>query len=290
MTVEFALRRAPDASVEVDPEYRRGLDGIKAGDDLVLLTWLHQVSAMGSGGARGSTCAARSDRRDARGGHQAGARSVERRVTTEGGATAPPVSRERVLVGARTVDRRHRHAELSQVHRQLSAVVIPVVQHDRSQERDARHAPTAPARRAISRHVAISAASSMPPSSALPWPGSGPAPASAPPRWSAPGSRIAAPGRARATRVRRPPRYRSRRAARARRASCAFACGRHGELVVRHALEHPPRGLRFLFELLQHAIDHRHGRLRFMREALAASARSAHAIEQAVQPCASPSR
>jgi tRNA-Thr(GGU) m(6)t(6)A37 methyltransferase TsaA len=33
---------APDASIEVDPEFLRGLDGIKAGDDLVLLTWLHR--------------------------------------------------------------------------------------------------------------------------------------------------------------------------------------------------------------------------------------------------------
>ena len=33
---------APSASIEVDVEFLRGLDGIKAGDDLVLLTWLHQ--------------------------------------------------------------------------------------------------------------------------------------------------------------------------------------------------------------------------------------------------------
>ena len=33
---------APEASVEVDAELMRGLDGIKAGDDLVLLTWLHE--------------------------------------------------------------------------------------------------------------------------------------------------------------------------------------------------------------------------------------------------------
>ena len=33
---------APEASIEVDAEFVRGLDGIKAGDDVVLLTWLHQ--------------------------------------------------------------------------------------------------------------------------------------------------------------------------------------------------------------------------------------------------------
>ena len=33
---------APEASVEVDAEFMRGLDGIRAGDDVVLLTWLHE--------------------------------------------------------------------------------------------------------------------------------------------------------------------------------------------------------------------------------------------------------
>ena len=33
---------APEASVEVDAEFMRGLDGIRAGDHVVLLTWLHQ--------------------------------------------------------------------------------------------------------------------------------------------------------------------------------------------------------------------------------------------------------
>ena len=63
MTVEFVLRQigvvrssvtdrknaprqgyegAPDASIEVDAAFRRGLDGIRAGDDVVLLTWLHE--------------------------------------------------------------------------------------------------------------------------------------------------------------------------------------------------------------------------------------------------------
>ena len=33
---------APDAAIEVHPEYQRGLDGVKAGDDILVLTWLHQ--------------------------------------------------------------------------------------------------------------------------------------------------------------------------------------------------------------------------------------------------------
>jgi tRNA-Thr(GGU) m(6)t(6)A37 methyltransferase TsaA len=33
---------APDASIEVHPEFQRGLDGVKAGDDVVVLTWLHE--------------------------------------------------------------------------------------------------------------------------------------------------------------------------------------------------------------------------------------------------------
>ena len=33
---------APDASVEIHPEFHRGLHGIKAGDDVLVLTWLHQ--------------------------------------------------------------------------------------------------------------------------------------------------------------------------------------------------------------------------------------------------------
>ena len=62
MTVELVLRRigvvrssvtdrkdaprqgyegAPEASIEVDAGFVRGLDGITAGDDIVLLTWLH---------------------------------------------------------------------------------------------------------------------------------------------------------------------------------------------------------------------------------------------------------
>lgn len=39
---------------------------------------------------------------------------------------------EGILVGARPVDRRHRHIQLPQIHRQLATMVIPVVQHDRA--------------------------------------------------------------------------------------------------------------------------------------------------------------
>ena len=33
---------APDAVIHIEPEFRRGLDGVKAGDDVILLTWLHE--------------------------------------------------------------------------------------------------------------------------------------------------------------------------------------------------------------------------------------------------------
>ena len=33
---------APDASIEIHPEFLRGLGGVKAGDDAIVLTWLHQ--------------------------------------------------------------------------------------------------------------------------------------------------------------------------------------------------------------------------------------------------------
>ena len=67
-----------------------------------------------------------------------------------------PDSRERVLVGARPVDRRDRHVELAQVHRQLTAVVIPVVEHDRAQERDRAASRRARARRSSCRQFRIS--------------------------------------------------------------------------------------------------------------------------------------
>jgi len=33
---------APDASIEIDAEFQRGLDGVRAGDDVLVLTWLHE--------------------------------------------------------------------------------------------------------------------------------------------------------------------------------------------------------------------------------------------------------
>lgn len=33
---------APEASIEVHGEFQRGLDGLKAGDDVLVLTWLHE--------------------------------------------------------------------------------------------------------------------------------------------------------------------------------------------------------------------------------------------------------
>ena len=33
---------APDAAIEIAPEFQRGLDGVKAGDEVLVLTWLHQ--------------------------------------------------------------------------------------------------------------------------------------------------------------------------------------------------------------------------------------------------------
>ena len=35
---------APDACLELDPAVRRGLEGIRAGDELVVLTWLHRAN------------------------------------------------------------------------------------------------------------------------------------------------------------------------------------------------------------------------------------------------------
>ena len=32
---------APGAAIEIHPEFLRGLDGVKAGDDVLVLTWLH---------------------------------------------------------------------------------------------------------------------------------------------------------------------------------------------------------------------------------------------------------
>ena len=35
---------APDAWLELDPAVRQGLEGIRAGDELVVLTWLHRAN------------------------------------------------------------------------------------------------------------------------------------------------------------------------------------------------------------------------------------------------------
>ena len=33
---------APGAAVEIHPEFQRALDGVRAGDDILVLTWLHE--------------------------------------------------------------------------------------------------------------------------------------------------------------------------------------------------------------------------------------------------------
>ena len=38
-----ASEGAPPARLEIDPEYRSALDGIAAGDDVIVLTWLHEA-------------------------------------------------------------------------------------------------------------------------------------------------------------------------------------------------------------------------------------------------------
>ena len=39
-----ALEGAPDAWLVVDESYARGLEGIAAGDELIVITWLHRAS------------------------------------------------------------------------------------------------------------------------------------------------------------------------------------------------------------------------------------------------------
>jgi tRNA-Thr(GGU) m(6)t(6)A37 methyltransferase TsaA len=34
---------APDADIRIEPEFRSGLDGIRAGQEILILTWLHQA-------------------------------------------------------------------------------------------------------------------------------------------------------------------------------------------------------------------------------------------------------
>jgi tRNA-Thr(GGU) m(6)t(6)A37 methyltransferase TsaA len=33
---------APDAAIEIEPGFKRGLDGVRAGDDVLVLTWFHE--------------------------------------------------------------------------------------------------------------------------------------------------------------------------------------------------------------------------------------------------------
>src|SRR5678815_1784871 len=35
---------APDAWLEIDPRYATGLKGVAAGDELIIITWLHQAN------------------------------------------------------------------------------------------------------------------------------------------------------------------------------------------------------------------------------------------------------
>ena len=35
---------APDAWLDIDPAYTTGLKGISAGDELIIITWLHQAN------------------------------------------------------------------------------------------------------------------------------------------------------------------------------------------------------------------------------------------------------
>ncbi len=34
---------APDARLQIEPDFLRGLDGIRPGQDIIILTWLHQA-------------------------------------------------------------------------------------------------------------------------------------------------------------------------------------------------------------------------------------------------------
>src|SRR5713101_5379291 len=48
-------------------------------------------------------------------------------------------SSKRVLISAAAIDRGNRDFQQSEVNRQLTAVVVPVVEHDRSEQPDARN-------------------------------------------------------------------------------------------------------------------------------------------------------
>lgn len=39
----FYNEGAPDAFIDLLPEYSDGLDGMKAGDEIIIITWLHQA-------------------------------------------------------------------------------------------------------------------------------------------------------------------------------------------------------------------------------------------------------
>jgi hypothetical protein len=47
------------------------------------------------------------------------------------------ISHKRIFISAAAVDHRDRYVQQSQINRQLTAVVIPVVEHDRSEHPDA---------------------------------------------------------------------------------------------------------------------------------------------------------
>ena len=40
----FYTEGAPNAFVEIHPEYRKGLFRIRAGEEVIVLTWLHRAS------------------------------------------------------------------------------------------------------------------------------------------------------------------------------------------------------------------------------------------------------
>ena len=134
-----------------------------------------------------------------------------------------------------------------------------MVEHDRPQQRRARNREQLAVAR-ISRHVAISVASSIPPSTCLRLRDAlRRAPESAPtalPGWG----RRELRGLSRRRRGdqlgdrRQAP---SRRAARAGQASSPSRAA-SSQLIIRDPLEHAARRLRFLFEFLQHAVDQRH--------------------------------
>jgi tRNA (Thr-GGU) A37 N-methylase len=69
-----AFEGAPPARVEVLPEFRDALDGLAAGDEVVVLTWLHRAS------------------RDVRHVHPAATRACRSRASSP---PAPPAARTR---------------------------------------------------------------------------------------------------------------------------------------------------------------------------------------------------